>query len=91
MAEEPAILVWSCTERDDEDRHSLLRQLRLRAEGPRCEGATAKTWQYRHRARPLERRRVRDFRRRQAEIFQAGTRTLPDRRGDRRAVEEPSV
>jgi len=71
----------------DEDRHSLLRQLRLRAESPRCEGTTAKADRRRRRTRSLKRRRVRHHGRRNAEILQARAWPFSDRCGNRRAGE----
>ena len=54
---------------------------RLRLRSPERDlGARARlqAGRCRHRARPLERRGVRDFRRRQAQVLRAGARTLPD-------------
>jgi len=71
----------------DDDCHSLLRQLRLRAQSPRCEGTTAKADRCGYRARARQRRRVRDHGRWRAEVLQAGGRPFSDRCGDRRAGE----
>jgi len=61
-----------------DDRDPLLRQLRLRAQSPRCEGTTAKADWRRCRTRPLKRRGVRDIRQRAAQVFQEGTRPVSD-------------
>jgi len=74
-------------ERPDENRHPLLRRLRLRAQSPRCEGTPVKTGSDRRRARPLERRGIRDRGRRPAQVLQEGARPLPHRQGNRRVGE----
>jgi len=59
--------------------------VKLRTEGPPCEGAVHREIGHRGRTRQGRQRRLRDHPRRPARLLEKGARPVSDRRGDRRA------